>query len=141
MNLTGSLAPADLTYIPPRELMVVAYASINFLNGPISVENLPLMETVAPIRISFGDSAYVVFEKRISVPIAKMVMNDKNNARFLQVFIFSSSIKKIGPSRVGMALWPEHNSSISIPDFENFYIMAYVLSRNNRTAISSYKSP
>jgi hypothetical protein len=63
--------------------MVVAYASINFLKGPISVENLPLMETVAPIRISFGGSALVVFEKRRIIPSAKIVMNDKNNTRFL----------------------------------------------------------
>jgi hypothetical protein len=41
------------------------------------------METVAPIRISFGDSAYVAFEKRVHVPSDKMVMNEKNNARFL----------------------------------------------------------
>jgi hypothetical protein len=82
--------------------MVVAYASINFLKGPISVENLPLMETVAPIRISFGDSAYVVFAKKIHVPSDKMVMNDKNNARFLRVFIFLSSIKNRAiPSRDG----------------------------------------
>jgi hypothetical protein len=82
-NLTGNLAPDDLTYIPPRVLMVVAYASINFLKGPISVENLPLMETVAPIRISFEDSANVNFAKKMIVPSAKMVMNDRNNARFL----------------------------------------------------------
>ena len=60
------------------------------------------METVAPIRISFGDSAYVVLEKRIIVPSAKMVMNDENNVRLLQVFIFPPSIKKRAiPSRDG----------------------------------------
>ena len=58
------------------------------------MENLPLMDTVAPIRISFGDSAHVVFAERIIVPSVKMVMNDRNNAQFLQVFIFPPSIQK-----------------------------------------------
>ena len=61
------------------------------------------METVAPIRISFGDSAYVVLEKRIIVPSAKMVMNDESNARLLQVFNFPSLHKKKGHPESG---WP-----------------------------------
>jgi hypothetical protein len=69
--------------MPPLVLIADAYASIKFLKGPISVENLPLIETVAPIRISFGDSAHAGLEKKIIVPSAKAVMNDKKNARFL----------------------------------------------------------
>ena len=65
--------------------------------------NFPLMETVAPIRISFVDSADVVSAKKIIDPSVKTVMNDMKNACFLQVFIVSPSIKK-GPPRVGMAL-------------------------------------
>jgi hypothetical protein len=119
MNLMGSLVPAELTYIPPRLLMAVAYDSISALKGPISVENLPLIETVAPIRISLGDSANVLFVKIKKVPSDKMVMSDTNNTWFLQIFILPSSIKK-GHPELG---WP---FGLSITRQYSFQILQYL---------------